>query len=521
MNKIMNESAAKVAGLYKGLTYYDQYGGSVVIVVILIIILFLIYSYFKSNINSQPIRDNWPKYRCRPDVIPFAGMINKPDGETSLGYTQKNFNYCLNEMVKPITLKAVNPIDYLMNGLMKVFSIISRAIEYIRSLIAKMRTRMAKIVKNIFQRILAMLIPIQEMMIRTKDLFGKSIAILKVGLETAVGAYVTLKSSMGVFVTIGAWSLIIGAIVLVALFALFIAAVLFFPWTLGYVLFMIASFTAAYLVIMVFVLIIITFMESVMEVRPNLQVAPPPKKPPPPATCFDPNTIITLVNGTQKKIKDVVVGDILHDKGKVTATFVLNSFTQPMYNLSDIIVSGSHKVKIGDDWVCVKDHPDAIELEDEYNEPYVYNLNTTTKKIIINGQTFCDWDEISDDICLKLISAITSDLNDDLKKSILRRSDKSFIHKYFDGGFEDTSNVNMVNGTSKNIKEIKVSDMLSTGGTVYGLVKIKRPDIYTSEHLDNPDATELYHLLVHGNTNKFVVNNHKVFDYNNYIESVI
>ena len=517
----MNESAAKVAGLYKGLSYNDQYGGSVVIVVILIIILFLVYSYFKTSINAQPIRDNWPKYRCRPDVIPFAGMINKPDGETTIGYTQKNFNYCLNEMVKPITKKAVNPIDYLMSGLMKVFSIISHAIKHIRNMIANMRSRLAKIVRNIFQRILAMLIPIQEMMIRTKDLFGKSIAILKVGLETAVGSYVTLKSSMGVMVTAGAWSLIIGAGILVGLFALFIAAVLFFPWTLGYVLFLIASFTAAYIVIMVLVLIIITFMESVMEVRPNLQVAPPPKRPPPPATCFDQNTIITLVNGTQKRIKDVVVGDTLHDEGRVTAIFMLNSFTQPMYKLSNVIVSGSHKVKVGNDWICVKEHPDAIELEDEYNEPYVYNLNTTTKEIVINGQTFCDWDEISDDICLKLITALSHNLSDDSQKNILRRKDKSFIHKYFDGGFEETANVNMINGTTQKIKDIKISDMLSTGGTVYGTVKIQKPGIYTSEYLDNPNTTELYHLLVHGNTNKFVVNNYNVFDYNYYIESVI
>ena len=58
MNKIMNESAAKVAGLYKGLTYYDQYGGSVVIVVILTIILFLI-SVIMWMLSKKSLQSNF------------------------------------------------------------------------------------------------------------------------------------------------------------------------------------------------------------------------------------------------------------------------------------------------------------------------------------------------------------------------------------------------------------------------------------------------------------------------------
>ena len=60
MNEIMNESAGKVVNLYKGLTYADEYGTSIVITII-VITLFLVYAYFKTNMNSQPIKDNWAK----------------------------------------------------------------------------------------------------------------------------------------------------------------------------------------------------------------------------------------------------------------------------------------------------------------------------------------------------------------------------------------------------------------------------------------------------------------------------
>ena len=61
MNEIMNESAGKVIKLYKGLTYSDEYGTSIVITIIFVITLFLVYAYFKTKMNSQPIKDNWAK----------------------------------------------------------------------------------------------------------------------------------------------------------------------------------------------------------------------------------------------------------------------------------------------------------------------------------------------------------------------------------------------------------------------------------------------------------------------------
>ena len=512
----MNESASKVAGLYKGLSYGDQYGTSIILTIVLLVSLFLTYAYFKSKINSQPIRDNWPKYRCNPDVIPFAGMINKPEGETVNSYTQKNFNYCLNEMVKPITEKAVNPLDYLMTGLMSVFSVISKSISNIRNMIKNMRSRLAKMVRNIYQRILKLIIPIQEMMIRTKDLFAKSIAILKVGLETAMGAYLTLKSSMGVMVSAGAWSLIIGAVVLVGLYGLFIAAILFFPWTLWYVVGAIATFTAAYITIMVMVLIIISFMRSVMEISPNLRVAPPPKKPARPSSCFDRHTVLQMEDGTQKTIADVVVGDVLCDGGRVTATFELDSFFQQMYTIDDVIVSGTHKIRHGGEWVFVKNHPDAREIDmREYADPRLYNLNTATKQIPVNSCVFCDWDEISDKEERILRNAI------DVAAPILDGKDKSFIHEYFDGGFTKNALVDMVDDSQKRIQDVRIADKVRGGGVVYGIVKIdKNGLVETSHHLENPDETQLFHLLVQGTTSQFAVNGECVYDYNHYIDSV-
>ena len=157
----MNESANKVVKIYKGMTYADQYDTSIVITIFFVITLFVVYSYFKTKINAQPIRDNWAKYRCRPDVLPFAGSLNAPEGESQLDYTQRNFNYCLQELVKPMAKYAVNPIDYLMAGIMKIFTIIDKIIVFIRKMISKIRDSLMAMIRDIWQRILKFLIPIQ------------------------------------------------------------------------------------------------------------------------------------------------------------------------------------------------------------------------------------------------------------------------------------------------------------------------------------------------------------------------
>ena len=526
----MNESANKVIKIYKGLTYSDQYGTSIAITIFFVITLFVVYSYFKTKINAQPIRDNWAKYRCRPDVLPFAGAINAPEGESQIEYTQRNFNFCIQELVKPIAKTAVNPIDYLMAGVMKIFTIIDKIIVFIRKMISKIRDSLMAIIRDIWQRILKFLIPIQEIMIRQMDMFQKSIAIMKIALETMVGGYITLKSGMGVMVTNAAWGLIIGAIVLVILYAMFIAAILFAPWTLGFVLFAIGIITAIYIVVMVLIVIIINFMDNVMEIRPNLEVAPPPGRPPPPS-CFDQDTMIIMKNGDKKAIKNIQVGEELEDGGKVTAVFKLSAHHQKMFNVDGVIVSGAHSIREDGKWVKVADYLSSKPILTEYQNLYLYNLNTTTKEIPINGKIFCDWDEITPEIEGKLWSSIGKVVCVDLVREDIRKyrhsknKDKSFIHKYFDGGFDKNSLISMSKNRTKSISTVKIGDKLKNGGVVYGIVRIDKQGIIwstSSESLEKTEDNEIvYHLLVNSNTHEFEVDGIPVLDYNDYLDSAV
>ena len=209
-------------------------------------------------------------------------------------------------------------------------------------------------------RILNVMIPLQTMVIKLRDLLGKVQGTLVAGLMTVYGAYLTLKSFVGAFLQI----CILVLIIIVA--AIIVLWILPFTWPAA------AAGTAFFVAVSVPIILIVSAMVEILNVHPSKQV---PAKP----GCFDKSTLIKTKNGW-KKISKIKVGDILENDSKVTATFKIAANTQDMYYLNGVTVSGSHIVfykKLG--WIDVKDHPFAKKKEN-YDEEIIYCLNTTEKE---------------------------------------------------------------------------------------------------------------------------------------------
>src|SRR6056300_70905 len=107
-----NEGFKNITKMYENLNYFDQYGGSLIIFIIITIMLFLIVSYCFVMINAQPIIDDWPNQRCKPNIMPFAGLITRPDGMTSSEYTSQNFNYCTQNILSNGAGVALSPLTF-------------------------------------------------------------------------------------------------------------------------------------------------------------------------------------------------------------------------------------------------------------------------------------------------------------------------------------------------------------------------------------------------------------------------
>jgi hypothetical protein len=431
--------------MYDNLNYFDQYGATFILFILITLVLLILISYCHVKINAQPVIDNWPNERCKPNIIPFAGFITHPEGVSAIDYTAQNFNYCMQGILSSISGNMLEPITFVINIIKDVLSSVQAAINDIRAMFDKVRTFFQTVAKEIMGRIMNMMIPLQQIIISFKDLVGKIQGAMTAGLFTLLGTYYTLKSLLGAI----AQFLIIILIALAALIVVF----WIFPFTWGIAI----TNTVIFIAVSIPLAIILVFMTDVLKVQPSLSI---PGLPDPSSSCFDENTKITMNDGTQKKICEIKVGEILLNNNEVTSTFKVTSEGSKMYMLGDIVVSNTHIVKYLNKWVSVPNHPKAIEYG-VYDKPYLYCLNTTNKTIIIDDYLFTDWDEIYEN-SIELVK----------NNKYVKIDNLCDIHYELDGGFSEFTQIKLKDGRIKYIKDVLIDDILENGEKVYGLVEI-------------------------------------------------
>jgi hypothetical protein len=122
-------------------------------------------------------------------------------------------------------------------------------------------------------------------------------------------------------------------------------------------------------------------------------------------TCFHPNTEVKMQNTCIKKMKDIILGDVLENGSVVEATMNLNNHTREgrtpdfFYKIKHltenkyIYVTGTHKIfdSMTRKFINVADHWASV-LTDEY-EPVLVCINTSDHKIPIGGHIFWDWED--------------------------------------------------------------------------------------------------------------------------------
>jgi hypothetical protein len=479
----------KLNKIYDDLTYFDVYSSNLLGFIFLTTIVFLAYSYNVTMINSQEIKTDWVNQRCKPQVMPFAGFINKPEGETVLKYTGDNFTYCIQGILANITGYATQPLTYLTGALTSIFGELSDSINAIRNMVSNIRDSIEKIARNIMSRLMNVMIPLQKMLMSLMDGLNKAQGVLTVSVMMALGSYLTLQTLMGAIADLIIKILIAMAIIIVSLW------LGIFTWPLA------ASTTLIFLAIAVPLTIVVVIMTSVMKVHTDSIPEAPPKP-----SCFDKNTLIVMNDGTTKPIQNIKVGDILENNNIVKSFLQLSSKNQIMYKYDDIIVSGSHSVYYENEkrWMKVRDCPlffittSSIQNIKEKEKENIYCLNTEQKVIPIRIKStkatkyqqkqsllFCDWDEIMDNDFL-------------IQKN---------MNEYLDTGFKYNFRVPLKNGKKKKIMNLKIDDVLECGEIVIGIVEIIKND-----------NSKLYNLLT--NTSTFRINDRDNKDnsvlYNDY-----
>lgn len=504
----------KISNLYKKLTYFDDYSSSILVFVIITLVVILVCVYCYVMIRSESIKRDWVNQRCNPNIIPFAGLINKPDNMSATEYTSENFRYCTQTVLKNVSNAAVSPYTDILGTLTNMSGDFTSSMNDAREITSTIRNNLSGASNIVVEKVEAIITPLKPLFDAVNTVFAKTNGVMTAFLHTINGLYLTLKSLIGSIAELCVDTLVIMAAAVLVLWA---TAIWVWPVAIPA-----GIATALYGVLATMLVPLLIFMKSASTVQTSV--------------CFDKNTTLVMNDGNKKTIVDVQVGDVLSGTNVVTAKLKLSAAGAKMYQLDGVIVSDSHTVLYKDKWILVSKHPDAVKI-DNYIEPYIYCLNTSSKQIFINDTCFADWDEI-----------YTPNHVDCLKKNA---GFTSSIHESMDSGFPGNTNIQLQDGSTKEICNIQVGDILLQGEKVYGLVEIKADDLNqykynfgknvfidggpnlticdqkiafvstlhigeTNRVLKRKQESKLYHILT--DTHKFHYNGVCFYDYNASID---
>jgi hypothetical protein len=203
--------------LYGDNTFSGRYGIDIIKVSVVIFIFMSAVTYLQIQNKLLEVKRDWPEYRCRPDVMPFAGWINAPDGVSPMEYTKQNFMECSANSTKGVFDRPMSMVYVIFNVIMGIFKNILEVIEKFRLLFNRMRDALKNIFLTVFYRIQNVIIPIQNMLIKMVDFFQKIKGILATFLLTFVGVLWSFYSLIGSIYELVIIILVIMMIVIIVL----------------------------------------------------------------------------------------------------------------------------------------------------------------------------------------------------------------------------------------------------------------------------------------------------------------
>jgi len=137
---------------------------------------------------AKDIEKNWPKYKCNPAIMPFAGSFGKDAG--------KNFVDCIGDIQKGFMGFFLGPIYYVVDLLSTLGDDLMNSLNMIRVMIDNVKERLMGIFGNIFGFLFNIVTQFQLMTINIKDLLAKVLAVVWTITLLFQGTILTVRSTI-------------------------------------------------------------------------------------------------------------------------------------------------------------------------------------------------------------------------------------------------------------------------------------------------------------------------------------
>jgi hypothetical protein len=143
----------------------------------------VLYFVFAGSGIAEVAR-NWPKYRCSPLIMPFAGLYGHDAGE--------NFNYCMKNVFSANASAVLGPLYGIMANFTEVIGTVSNVANSFRLLIANLLNGMQNLMSSFRDRFQTILFSIRLSFLKIQSLMGRVYstfyAVLFMGLSAIKAA---------------------------------------------------------------------------------------------------------------------------------------------------------------------------------------------------------------------------------------------------------------------------------------------------------------------------------------------
>lgn len=349
-----------------------------------------VFSYFLIRADIDAIRGDWANRRCELPVVLLAGLVKpKENTQPAMEFAQENFKFCTSELVDSVLKVAFAPLYAVTGQQVNALNTMSGPMNSFRSMLKNARDSLGRLLDKQYRQYIAingsLLKTWQHLLFSMGRINAIFTSVVYFGLSASALVQNTLQFTYKSILTfIG----IMAAMIILLFFVLFP----FIP------------------VIMTMITILVAAGVGAAAGMSG-------------AFCVDPEALVVMKDGSTKPLKNIQLGDQLWSEdsaeNKVTGVLVADAFTTPLVEIEGILMSGSHRIKVGDNWVLAQDHPYALKVPNTIL-PQLICLNTTTHDVPIQNERghilhVGDWEEVSDEIGRHVwIELVYEHLNKDL-----------------------------------------------------------------------------------------------------------
>ena len=154
--------------------------------VLIIVVFILLYFVEMLSVGLKKLEDDWPKHRCNPSVMPFAGYLGHD--------IMENFTFCVGNIQKDMMDFFLGPIRYILTMVGDLGKWILERIQWIREFINYLRGMVTAVVGDIYSMFINVLIQFQKLVIKLKDTIMKLIGLIMTFIYLIQGAVLTGQS---------------------------------------------------------------------------------------------------------------------------------------------------------------------------------------------------------------------------------------------------------------------------------------------------------------------------------------